>query len=692
MNKKKYILIFSIIISVLIPMCVEEFYFKAAPWSYDRIVAFSSLLLFISLQYYIGVKKVWNIVFKRRYIIAVLIFAFMVINGYHGASITLYNERIQPSVSVENGSPILGENRTIRSDEWAVSTPLMLSQATPINNFDIVNHTIMARDSKVILYPKYPVKDISILASPNQIPYLLLPVEAAFSASWNIVWFILFFATFEFLRILTGDKRLISLVGATFITLAPAVQWWEAWNMIAYGEIAMIFFYKFIHSNSLWKKIVYSILIGWIGSCYIMTMYPAWMVPYGYFFLAVVIWLIVSNKKKLKIKDFLLLIPVAVGVMVVIIAPAFIQGAEVYDLLTNTVYPGARLSTGDTEGWKNMFNMFTNLATPFKMAENQCEMSQFFSFFPVPMVLAGIASFKNYRLKRNDFLLNALLLVSVFLSIWNFVELPEFLVKITMLSMSTVSRCNIALGFINCIILLLLISKYHDQVVSTKNIIIRSIVAIAYVAFGILIAYGEYPSYMSWKISLLTAILLLPIVAMLIIGDKRLQKYLLSGLVMISIIGGIAVHPWNKGLASIYEKPVSKAVQELVAKDETAVFMTVNMEFYYSNYMCANGAKVINTTNFYPNFDFWQKIDSDGSNEEIYNRYSHIWTKLTHGETTYKLKTDDLIDLQINLKDIDKFDVDYLISGDPLEEYSSEEYPLKQIYSQEGMYIYSLSN
>lgn len=692
MNRKKLIFIFCIIVSFLIPLGIEKFYFTNTPLSYDRFIVFSGLLVFVSLNYYIDIKKLWNFIFKKRYIIAFLILLFMVINGYHGSSITIYNQQVQPNIPVEDGQPILGQNRAIRSDEWAVTTPLILTQGSSINDFGVVNHTIMARDSQVILYPKYPVKDISILSSPNQIPYLFLPIEAAFSASWNLIWFALFFATFEFLRILTGDKRIVSLVGAVFITLAPAVQWWEAWNLIAYGEIAIILFYRFIHSNTLWKKVLYSVLIGWMGSCYIMTMYPAWMVPFGYFFLAVVIWLIVSNKDKLKIKDFLLLIPIAIIVIAGIIAPAFIQGSDIYNLITNTVYPGARLSTGNPEGWKGMFDMFTNLASPYGAADNACEMSQFISFFPIPIVLAGIVSFKNYKKMKNDLLLNLLLVVAVFLSIWNFVVLPEFLVKITMLSMSTVPRSNIVLGFINCIILLILVSKYQEKQVSTKNILIRCGIAIVYVAFGLFLVQTRYPVFMSFKIISLSAILFLPVTALFIIGDKRFQKYLLAGLLILSIIGGIAVHPWNKGLSSIYEKPISKEIQELVKKDETAIFMVVDSSFYHANYICTNGAKVINTTNFYPNFDFWKKLDPNGEKENIYNRYAHIAINITEENTSFDLGLEDLISLKINLRDVAKYDVDYLVSGKPLDTYSSEEYGLTKIYDQDGMYIYQTSN
>ena len=90
-------------------------------------------------------------------------------------------------------------------------------------------------------------------------------------------------------------------------------------------------------------------------------------------------WLIFTYRTSIKLKDILLLIVIAVFVIAITLVPAFLNGKETYDLITNTVYPGARLTTGG-DGQIDIIKYFSNLFLPMKIVNNACEMSQFISF------------------------------------------------------------------------------------------------------------------------------------------------------------------------------------------------------------------------------------------------------------------------------------------------------------------------
>ena len=119
-----------------------------------------------------------------------------------------------------------------------------------------------------------------------------------------------------------------------------------------------------------------------------------------------------------------------------------------------------------------MLNFFSNIFLPFNEVSNASEMSQFISFYPLPILMSIYYCIKNYRNKTKDLLLILLIGVSLLLGIWNFIELPEKFAQITMLSMSTVARCNITLGFVNVIMMIICLANYStDEICVVKKFI-----------------------------------------------------------------------------------------------------------------------------------------------------------------------------------------------------------------------------
>ena len=75
-------------------------------------------------------------------------------------------------------------------------------------------------------------------------------------------------------------------------------------------------------------------------------------------------------------------------------------------------------------------------------------------------------------------------------------------------------------------------------------------------------------------------------------------------------------------------------------------------------------------------------------NDEVYNRYAHIWVKLTEGETDIKLgPTRDVVDLKLSCSDALKWPVKYLVVAGELESCRAN---YKRIYddSEGNYYIY----
>ena len=120
---------------------------------------------------------------------------FLVLFKYNGSSVECWDKYIEPEYKISE-QVILGVVRPIRSDEWLVSTPFILSQATDRVKFSSNNTLLSARDNLVTLFPNLPSFDISMLSMPNFVGFLFLYSERAFSLYWYLPYFVLFFSTF----------------------------------------------------------------------------------------------------------------------------------------------------------------------------------------------------------------------------------------------------------------------------------------------------------------------------------------------------------------------------------------------------------------------------------------------------------------------------------------------------------------
>ena len=654
----------------------------------ERLIYALIGVVFICMHFFINIKKTYDVFYKKRYLIGIVIFSLLVLLKFNGSSIYLWNNYIQPAYPIKS-SVVMGITRPIRSDEWLVSTMLNLSQATSSVSFGRINSLLSAKDNLVTLFPNLPSFDISLLSCPNYIGYLFLDTERAFSFSWYLPYFVLFFSTFELFMILTKRKKLLSLTGAIMITFSPVTQWWQNSNMTGYGALAVVLFYYFVNSSSKKKKLLLSILFGYTGFLYIMCMYPAWQVPYGYVYFILLIHIIVNNKEKIKKRDFLYLIPI----FLVIAIPIYILFKENYDVLTivnSTVYPGARMSRGGGE-WRTLFTYVLDIFYPYKRGfANPCEFSQYLSLFPIPIIYSIYLMIKN---RKKDLFLIMADIVLIILSVWVIFPLPGIFSQITLLFMSTENRVQVAIGYLSVIEIIYIMSYYEikkdeKSIINIKNAII-GIISIIGIVITIKISNSVikdfYPSFIDLKTSIISMILFTFVIVLFIYNHKRTNYILAIYLIIISIICGALVSPVNKGLLILYDKPFAKEIRKLVKKDKDSIFLAADSGFILANYIAVNGGKVINSTNQVPNLDLYFKLDPELRYDHVYNRYHHLIVDLVEENTNFYLNQDDLITLNLSKKDLCITKTDYLVTNN---QNVNKFKDYKMIYDEYGLKIY----
>ena len=666
---KKYIkAIVLILSSILIPLLIEKYVYSNAPFSLLRFSIVLSILLIISVFIILYKKSKVDFLYRYRYIIGVVMFSILVIFGIHGSSISLYNQVVQPNSIQSESDPIIGKSRTIRGDEWAVTTPTILSQTK--NDFNETSTILNAKKSNITLFPKIVSKTLGVIATPNQIGFLFLPKEQAFSFSWFFGYFLLFYAALELFMLITKKNKLYSMLGAVIVTLSPVD--------------------KYLKSKKIIRQLLLAFIIGIIGCCYIMCLYPAWQIPYGFLFLILAIWVGKQNKESCNLKNILMLIFIILLVIGIVVVPIFINSYDIYKLISNTAYPGKRISTGGS-GWTNLFNYLCSIFNSFRESSNASEMSQFISLYPIPVIMGIYYWHGNKKKYKKDFLLVGLTLLTILLTIWNYIELPTWLSKLSLLSMSTPNRCANVSSFVCVLLLMYCISNYEEKnseyIIKYHNLIISILV----VLLGVYVVKMSYAEYLSTRMIIANIIIFVPIIYIFLLNYRGYNKFALILLAGLTFVTGICVHPLNRGLKEIYDKPISKEIAKLEKIDSDADWATIDTPYFMQNYLVANGADTINSTNYYPNFDLWKKLNLE-KYENIYNRYAHLIINITEDESYVKLNYEDQIQLELNNNDVCKLDLEYLLTtGKELEDYNSEKVKFSKIYNEDGIMIYSVN-
>lgn len=673
----------SIIIMYFILFLVIK-YISIVSFSYDLLLISSFVIIFIALHLVIDIKKIYEFMYRYRYIIGIIILSYITILGYNGSSIAFWNRIVQPNT--DNYNVVLGIARGIRSDEWLVNTPNALSQI--YNGFSSTNNTIMGISSNVTLYPSLPAFDLSIICNIFNLPFLILPFKNAFALMWFGKLFVIFFAWFELFMIITKNKKVYSLLGTVLITFSAANMWWYCNDLLAYGSLAILIIHYFINCNKIIHKLILSVLLAVVGLNYIFVLYPAWQVTYGYVFLCFVIWMLFENKSKVKWRDSLyLILPLFIIVTITIIV--FNNSIDIYNTVTSTIYPGKRFSTGGY-GYNLLFNYFTSIFFPIISYHNPSEMSNFLSFYPIPIFM----SIYYIIVKKNkDLFLIIFSICAILLSLWNYIELPNIMAKVSLISFSIPERSNVVVGFICVLLIIRLMSLHEDkEMLKLKRINAAIISSIFIIILTVFICYQILNNYLNTGMIIVSLIIFIPLMSLIIINNKKTNKYLAVILIVLSLYIGGTVNPINKGLNVLTEKPFAKEVQKIVNVDSNKRWLAVNSHFAIPNYLVANGATTINSVNFYPNLELWHKFDSNETYEYIYNRYAHITVTLTNNNTNFELIENDKFNVNLNINDIMLLDADYIVSQEDISPYQNSSVKLELLYEEDGMYIYKIES
>lgn len=698
-NYTKTKIVLLILISIIGAFILTSIARRGFIW--DRIPILTVILFFAGSHFIFNIKELYNNIYKYRFYIAGIVLIYAVLMGYSGSSIGVYNDIIQPNNREIYYSPIFGDSRTIRTDEWAVNAPSFVSQCVDPNgnNYSYYHDSLRGTKTEMFSQLNQPILDILSIGKPFTLGALILGASRGYSFLWAASIIALLLVSFEFCMVISKNNKLASLLGMLLISFSASTQWWQCYNIFTWGMLAIVLFDKFMLTKKFSTKILCSIGIFISGISYIFYFYPTWQVPYGYIYLAVLIWVVIKNWKEYKInkKDILLIIAIILAIGA-ILGIYFVKSADALKLITGTDYPGKRFETGGKE-IKTIFSYVYSIIFPYKIdtISNPCELSSMISFYPIPMLIALIYLVRNIKTKKHFSFLIPMLIISIVYSIFMVFGVNEMFAKITLLYMTPAGRLAVPLGFSQILLIVYMLGNFTKEDIILKNEIIKKAgtvlasISIMYIALKTdMNILQNHPMY----IYICGLILVYGIYQIVNINEEKNKKRLIMLLIPVAILTGATVHPIQKGISVLTDKPVAKKTQEIVSQDkENNLWICDSTNFMTNNYLLASGAKIINSTNLYTNFDLYKTVLGEEKSQKpevryVYNRYSHINMEITEDKNDIELVQQDSIKISLTSEKIRELGVKYILTTRDLDQFDTEDVKYQKIYDEDGMIIY----
>lgn len=337
---------------------------------------------------------------------------------------------------------------------------------------------------------------------------------------WNIKFFAIILASYELMIIIT-ENRYYSAIFSCLISMSGAVQWnFEYIDAIILGEIFVVIFNNIITNEKLKNKILYSAILIAIAFAYMQRTISV-AISFSYIWLALIIWILIKNKEKLK-NNKILFGTIPLTIVSIILSLYFDLGFRNDPIMK-------------TKGFSYLFTYIYNILLPFTNIENKYLYGNFISIFPIPMLVA-IYYIYNHD-EHIEFLL-PLTLVSVVETIFCISGLPQVINTILGFTNISTVRVSIAVNYANLLLIFYMISNI-DEIFKLKTAVRLTLVSIC------LLAFIKYPSEFSSRLYLYLFAAEICVLFLLFYnyGNKKYKKVFLFFIVLFTLISGITVNP-----------------------------------------------------------------------------------------------------------------------------------------------------
>ncbi len=554
--------------------------------------------------------------------ILLILLIFLSLQKIHPSSVGIYQEYFFG----QNKDPnlIFGQPRAIRSDEWLVSTPKIISQVN--SGFPVVNKNIGLGEVMPI-QGCLPYKHWRMVFCPNMWGFFFLPLENAYALMWWLPNFFMLVAVYFFILFLSKDIFL-SIFSSLIFFFTPFHQWWSYSLAIflSNGLFFALFFIKSLEKKGFlsWLYLIFSI---YFLTAYAFILYPPFQVASFYVFGGLILGYLLL--KRIFSKRLILYSLLTILVTFLVIFLFYFEFKQTINIVKETVYPGKRFVANTLGNVTFLINGFYNLQLldDVKGAgpqANQSEASNFFllSLFALPAYWWIIIN--QIIKKKTDYIFLLLNIIFLLLLIWFLFPISSLIAKITLLYLVPQNRAIIGIGLVSYFLMFYFLARIKRSKDSYFNYLVwlcSLLIFFVNLYFGFWLKFN-YPAFIQNNLKIILISLISAILIFLLLSKKT--KLFLMLLLTFSFASSYRANPLYKGLSSLLDTPLAKEVRKINTDTKGQYGWVVYSSIYLENYLIANGVKSLNGTYFYPQFALWSKFDKDGKYKDIYNRYAHV--------------------------------------------------------------------
>ncbi|MGO9738499.1 MAG: hypothetical protein ACLPVO_13850, partial [Desulfomonilaceae bacterium] len=556
--------------------------------------------------------------------------SWLAIYTYFCLSPSSYGVALQ-RLNAQADGVILGGPRSIRTDEWAVGTPLI--QIAVLNNFKRFNSiSIYGEDLRGLI--GLPLKDWAMIFKPYFWPFCFLEPASAL-AFYHGFWILFFVSGYSLLFRRLRFEPYAGIAATLLIYYSGFSQVW--WTVLGPPAAGFPWVMLTAMSQLYWPVkllLMIYISVGWLTSELYAPVFIAFV------FLGLVL-LIVFDPKFLRPSRLLVpLLGVAVASLIV-----YIYLYDVFTIMEKTIYPGQRRTSGGSVffiQWLSQFFPYSVISTPsyafMTKLGNVCESGTLGSYLPLMTIVfldyGRLAeNFRNDQTKRKVILQVCLLLFAfLMISAWQLLPIPSEFGAITLWNRFGGSRLFFISGFLLLVASLLTMKSFSLKLDRNRVMVFSILAGLAWIIPGTLWS-NEFslPRNLTETWNDLTVIL--GVWFLYFYNNSREREHCLpTGLILVALIPNIiAWAPFNpiqstRSIFSIqHEKtPVTMAFDRL-AKLHPKGWITT--PFYNGALLGGLGYKSLAHILPCPQLSWFRPYFpemTDDQFDQVFNRYTHL--------------------------------------------------------------------
>jgi hypothetical protein len=608
---------------------------------------------------------------RRRFLVfpAIVLFLLAVFTalGVSGSSTPLLSPNGGGGDSVLTGSP-----RSIRSDEWIVHTPFVISQVE--NDFPRYGDIGVGSHDMSILSDT-PVLDWTAFFHPNLWGYYVLPIDNAQAFDWWSVSAILLIGTYVFLLVLVRSLAW-SILGAVFLYGSPFFHWWYTsmvFTSIGWSAFAAACLLIAVKSRS-WHRIVFALLGSYSLVCFALVIYPPWQIA-AVIAVAVItlgaLWAYWRNDS-VSLRTIVSTVAISSCAAIVPLVVFYVTRRPAFQAIAQTVYPGERVIAGGDLPWSQLFSGWFGLnyvtngpALRGVLFPNESEAASFL-FLGVGLLVA-LPLVWRFLVPLGDRLRPvaiATVAVMVLFLTQTLVGLPSIIAKVTLLSTVPERRTLVGLGFASLVLVVLVGSSLERLAVPLYARLLGGGVLVAVMGVGVLGVSDNFRSVSSaiGNRSLVLAIFAVVVPSALFFWRPR---FAIAFLTVFGLSISLSVNPLIRGLSQTRNSTLVNDVREIESADGSDGAWIAET-YFIASLLTTAGVRNLSGVNLYPNIPAWEILDPERKYENVWNRYAQaIWSFDTEtSSSSIRLVQMDMIEVRINPCDpvLDRFMVRHIVT------------------------------